>query len=74
VTSLIADYLSRELNPNLLRAFDKHISGCQDCIGFLNTYRKTLDALRSLRYDDIPPDLQEKTLEFLRRKTKRASL
>lgn len=73
VTSLIADYLNHDLDPDLLRKFDRHIRGCPDCVGFLNTYRKTLDALRSLRYDDIPPDLQEKTLGFLRKKTKRVS-
>lgn len=73
VTSLIANYLNRELDPNLTRAFDEHISDCPDCVGFLNTYQETLQAVRSLSYNDIPPDLQERTLGFLRKKTKRAS-
>lgn len=45
-TSLIADYLSSNLPPPLLNAFEKHLKLCPDCAAFLETYKKTIDITR----------------------------
>jgi hypothetical protein len=65
VTTFIADYLAGELNAATTLAVEQHLQGCSDCLAFLNTYRKTVDTLRSLRDADIPPELQERVRRFL---------
>lgn len=69
VTSLIVDYLNRELDADLLQVFDQHIQRCDDCVAFLKTYQQTKTAVSSLTYDDLPQDLQTRTLAFIRHKT-----
>jgi hypothetical protein len=39
---LITDYLTGQLNPEVLAAFEKHLGQCPDCTAFLNTYKKTI--------------------------------
>lgn len=71
VTALVSSYLSHELDPRLQRAFDQHISTCNDCVNFVRTYQKTLEATRVLRCDELPVDLRDRALEFVRAKTKK---
>lgn len=73
VISLIADYLSGELDRRTKTEFEAHVSDCGDCQAFLNTYRKTLEVTRSLAYETLPVDLQDRALAFLRNKLKTAS-
>ncbi len=47
-TSLIMDYLNRELNSETKTAFEVHLSGCPECLAILNTYRKTILKVQSL--------------------------
>ena len=69
VTSLLLEYLNRELEPELLATFDAHIQGCDDCVAFLSTYQQSITAVSTLTYDDLPRDLQARTLAFIRQKT-----
>ena len=69
VTSLILEYLNRELESELLAMFDAHIQGCDDCVAFLSTYQQTVSAVSGLSYDELPRDLQARTLAFIRQKT-----
>ena len=68
VTSLLMEYVNQELDPARMQAFAEHICHCRDCVGFLNTYQQTVKATHALSYDELPPDLQTRTLEFLRQK------
>ncbi len=70
VAKLVARYLNHELEAKLQTAFEQHIGDCEDCVGFVNTYRQTVEATRALRCEDLPPDLQQWALEFLRQKIK----
>lgn len=69
-TSLILDYLSGTLDPKVATKFEKHLLDCPDCVSFLNTYKKTIHAARSLRYEDIPPAVQMQVLKFIRKQLK----
>src|SRR5574341_555006 len=71
VTSLIAAYLGGELDPAAVSAFEAHVRDCDDCVAFLNTYRKSVEATRRLRYDTLPPKLQDRALKVIRQKTVR---
>lgn len=53
VTTLIADYLAKDLEPDTASSFERHLSSCPDCPALLSTYKKTVQVVRSLRYDDI---------------------
>jgi len=72
VTALVADYLADELDPATKAMFEGHVRGCVDCTAFLKTYRKTTEAIHSLRYEMLPADLQDRALEALRDKLKKA--
>ncbi len=71
VTSLIADYLNGELDAKTRAALETHLSECDNCVAFLSTYKKTVQAVQSLRYEDLPPDLQRRALQLVRKRLKR---
>lgn len=71
IASLILDYLTRELDPETASAFEEHLRLCPDCVAFLKTYEKTVQATRSLRYEDIPPQMEKRVRRFLRDRLKK---
>ena len=72
VTALLVEYVTDALAPKTLRAFQEHLRACEDCFAYLNTYRATIRATRTLRYDDIPTALQDRLLSFLHTRVSRA--
>jgi anti-sigma factor RsiW len=70
VTNLIRDYLNGELDPDITATFEEHLRRCTDCTAFLNTYQQTVQAVQSLSYEDIPPEMQIRVRQFLRAKMK----
>ena len=65
VVGFIADYLTGTLDPETTAAFEVHLRGCDDCVAFLNTYQRTIAAIRSLRFDDIPAEMEARVRRFL---------
>jgi hypothetical protein len=72
VTALLVEYFTETLAPQTLRALQEHLRTCEDCCAYLNTYRATIQATRTLRYEDIPAVLQDHLLSFLRTRVTRA--
>lgn len=70
ITDLIIDYLTGHLDSNTASAFEKHLHLCTDCVAFLETYKKTVQATQSLRYEDIPPEMERRVRRFLQKKTR----
>lgn len=70
VTGLILNYVTGELDPRATVAFKVHLRGCPDCIAFLVTYQKTIQAAKSLRYEAIPPAMRKRVRQFLQKKIK----
>jgi predicted anti-sigma-YlaC factor YlaD len=68
LTAFIADYLAGDLDAETTLAFEEHLLGCSECISFLNTYRTTIDVVRSLRNEDIPPEMQDRVRRFFDRR------
>lgn len=68
VTSLIVDYVTGALDPAITNAFELHLQGCQDCMAFLNTYKTTIQATRSLSYEEIPAEMVRRVEEFLKQR------
>jgi hypothetical protein len=65
VVGFVADYLTGALDPETTAAFEVHLRGCDDCVAFLNTYQRTIAAVQSLRFDDIPAEMEARVRRFL---------
>jgi len=64
---LLVDYLEGELPLERARALDIHLETCPSCVSFVKTYKGTVDVARKLPVDEIPPELTQRLLDFLRR-------
>ena len=64
-TALLLDYVTGTLDPATTLILERHLSGCDDCVAFLQTYKETLRATRTLHYDDMPEELQNRLLQTL---------
>ena len=71
ITDLLLDYMTGELDSETVSAFEDHLRLCPDCVAFLNTYKKTVQVTRSLRYDSIPTELEGRVRRFLRERTQK---
>ena len=59
VFALLSDYLNLELPPDLCKAVEDHINGCQPCIAFTESLRKTVDLCRQYEPAELPKPLGE---------------
>lgn len=64
---LLVDYLEGELPPERARALDIHLELCPACVSFVRTYKGTVDVARTLPVDEIPPELSQRLIDFLKR-------
>jgi len=71
-TALLVEYVNDTLAPETRRAFQEHLRDCADCRAYLRTYRATIRALGTVRYEDIPAALQDRLLSFLHTRLTRA--
>ena len=67
-TALLLDYVTGTLDPATTLVLERHLSRCDDCVAFLQTYKETIRATRTLRYDDMPEELQNRLLQTLHAK------
>lgn len=66
IADLLGDYLEGTLPRRTAELLEWHIDGCAPCVAFVNTYRGTLDAARTLRDVEIPSELKKRLLSVLR--------
>ena len=64
IADVLADYVSGELGPDRLAAFERHLSLCPNCRAYIATYRATLTLSRHAFADldagagtDVPEEL-----------------
>ena len=63
---LLMDYLEGELPAAARAAIEAHVSGCERCVAFLESYRATPRVLREATAVTLPADLQASLLAALR--------
>ena len=56
-----------QLPPERSRALEIHLDLCPSCVCFVNTYRDTVNIARTLQAEDIPPELTQRLIDFLRK-------
>jgi ABC-type phosphate transport system ATPase subunit len=64
-TALLLDYITGALDPVTTLVLERHLERCIDCGTFLQTYKETIQATRTLRYEDMPEELQHRLLQTL---------
>jgi anti-sigma factor RsiW len=67
-TALLLDYITGVLDPVTTLVLERHLARCVDCVAFLQTYKETIHATRTLRYEDMPGELQKRLLQTLHTK------
>jgi anti-sigma factor RsiW len=65
VVRLLADYLERQLPPALQQELEEHLQKCPRCVTQLRTYQSTVSLLRSVREEELPPELRLTLKSFI---------
>jgi anti-sigma factor RsiW len=68
VVKLLADYLEQQLSAPLRAELDEHRRRCPRCVAQLRSYENTVSMLRSLREEDLPPELRLSVKSFINAK------
>ena len=58
VVRLLVEYLERQLPPDVHADLERHLAQCPHCIAQLKTYESTISLLRSVKEEDLPPELR----------------
>ena len=67
VVALLADYLERQLPPDVHSDLERHLAKCSRCIAQLKTYESTVSLLRTIKDEDLPVELRCTLKSFLDR-------
>ncbi len=66
IAELLGDYIDGTLPRATRELIDWHIESCQPCVAFVNTYRGTIAATRTLPETPMPAELRKRLLSVLR--------
>ena len=58
IVRLLADFIERQLPPDVHRELERHLAKCPRCLAQLKTYESTVSLLRSVSEDDLPVELR----------------
>ena len=64
---LLVEFLERQLPPDVHAELERHLAKCPRCLAQLKTYESTVSLLRSVKEDDLPPELRWTLKSFLDR-------
>lgn len=71
IADLVYGYVNNQLTPRRKREFEQHLEICPDCISFLRTYQKTVQATGALDVAAMPGKVRQNILTFLRKRLHR---
>lgn len=66
IAELLGDYFDGTLPSHTRELLEFHIDGCAPCVAFVNTYRGTIAATRTLPDAPMPTELKKRLLSVLR--------
>lgn len=64
---LLGDYIDGSMEEGLRKELDVHISMCDSCLNFLNTYDRTRIICRQIRPEEIPDEFKARLRSFVMR-------
>jgi RNA polymerase sigma-70 factor (ECF subfamily) len=59
VFAMLSDYLNLELPRETCREIEAHIAGCEPCVEFAESLRKTVDLCRKYEPTELPAPMGE---------------
>ena len=66
ILDLLIEYEDGAMESGERVLFERHIEMCPPCVNFLTTYRATGRTLKLLKPEEIPSDLAQSGLAFVR--------
>jgi anti-sigma factor RsiW len=66
IAELLGDYIDGGLAAHVRELIEFHMDGCAPCVAFVNTYRGTIAATRTLPETPMPTELKQRLLRVLR--------
>lgn len=70
--TLIIEYLSGALDSQTTLAWNAHLFDCNDCLAFLETYRRSVEAVRCLSSREISHETRSRIQRSLERRIRQA--
>ena len=67
LVGLLADYVEHQLPPEVHARLERHLARCPGCVTQLKTYESTVSLLRTIKDEDLPPELRCTLKSFLSR-------
>jgi anti-sigma factor RsiW len=61
----LSEYVDGELSQEICREIQRHMEGCEPCVAFAKTLKKTADLCRRLPSQPIPPEVAADLRSFL---------
>ena len=65
---LLADFLERQLPPDVQGDLERHLAKCPSCMAQLKTYESTVSLLHTITENDLPTELRWTLRSFLDKK------
>jgi anti-sigma factor RsiW len=66
ILEYLVDYEDGSMPANERRHLEEHLSHCPPCVLFLDSYRATGRTLKMLKPHDIPKNLADAVMDFVR--------
>lgn len=67
LVGLLADFVEHQLPEHVHAALEQHLAACPRCVAQLKTYQSTVSLLRTVKDEDLPPELRCTLKSFLDR-------
>jgi anti-sigma factor (TIGR02949 family) len=64
----ISDFLDENVDEELRRKLEAHISQCPNCFVILDTTKKTIQVFKGVDAQPIPPDVHHRLMHAVERK------
>lgn len=61
----LSEYVDGELSQEICQEIQRHMEGCDPCVAFAKTLKKTADLCRRLPSQPIPPQVAAELRTFL---------
>jgi anti-sigma factor RsiW len=61
----LSEYVDGELSQEICREIQRHMEGCEPCVAFAKTLKKTADLCRRLPSQPMPPEVAADLRIFL---------
>lgn len=67
LVGLLADFVEQQLPPAVHASLERHLSACPRCVAQVKSYESTVSLLRTIKDDELPPELRCTLKSFLDR-------